>query len=50
MSDINPDTPYPGAESECTKTPRLQRLLDQFQTVKVCHYFLIDHILLNFCF
>lgn len=33
MASINPSKPYPG--TECIETPRLQRLLDHFQTVEV---------------
>ncbi|CAF0720252.1 unnamed protein product [Adineta steineri] len=34
MSAINPTKPYPGTETDCTKTPHLQRLLDYLETVK----------------
>ncbi|CAF0775602.1 unnamed protein product [Adineta steineri] len=34
MSVINPTKPYPGTETDCNKTPHLQRLLDHLETVK----------------
>lgn len=32
---INPSQPYPGTGTECVKTPRIQRILDHFQTAEV---------------